>query len=325
MTTLSLLLQSVARQTDRLKAFFICVESSPTITKPSEKTMNQLDNFITSDFQARVVTVSPQVANEMLEKLNKKNRRFRIKYSRYLAEEINNGRWKLNGDAVRISKSGVLLDGQHRLGAILVANKEVEILLISGLDDNVFDTIDQGLVRTGGDILQLAGYSNCNHLASAARLAAIYTEHDWTPSLIKSIKISKPQILEYVAKHPELVDSVSFYKEHAKQLNLMGPPGITTAFHFVTGTIHKVKRDAFFEKLASGADLSENDPILTLRNRLISLKSSNQRSTTNHTLLIAFWVKAWNAFYLGKKLTPTGLRWTQTGRSEEGFPKLIEE
>ena len=57
--------------------------------------------------------ITPEMANQILEK-NHINRRLRIDDVNAYARDILNGNWKENSDPITISKSGNLLNGQHR-------------------------------------------------------------------------------------------------------------------------------------------------------------------------------------------------------------------
>ena len=57
--------------------------------------------------------------------------------------------------AIAFSESGRLLDGQHRLHAIVLANKPVTMLVAKNLNENTFSAIDCGVKRTIGDLTNL--------------------------------------------------------------------------------------------------------------------------------------------------------------------------
>ena len=56
-------------------------------------------------------------AREILEKYNNGNRPLKKDHVKNLASSLKNNEWMLNGEAIAFSKSGDLLDGQHRLTA----------------------------------------------------------------------------------------------------------------------------------------------------------------------------------------------------------------
>lgn len=91
--------------------------------------------------KAEVMTITPEKAKELL-KGNLTNRQISKSVVNLYANDMKSGNWKLGGQGISISKTGRLLDGQHRLSAIIVANVPVAMLVCTDVDDtNVnFDT-----------------------------------------------------------------------------------------------------------------------------------------------------------------------------------------
>jgi len=80
------------------------------------------------------------------------------------------GEWLYNGEAIKFDRDGRLVDGQHRLEAVVKANKPIAFLVIRGLDPEVFKTIDTGKKRSAGDVLAIKGVKNPNAVGAAMRL-----------------------------------------------------------------------------------------------------------------------------------------------------------
>jgi hypothetical protein len=68
-----------------------------------------------------------------------------------------NGNWVLTHQGIAISKSGKLIDGQHRLAAVVKANVPVEMMVFSGLDDESIFAIDQSRPRSKFDAIKIGG------------------------------------------------------------------------------------------------------------------------------------------------------------------------
>lgn len=69
---------------------------------------------------AKVETITPDIAKTMLGE-NVNNRRISHDNVNMFAREMRNGEWRFNGEAIKFSKDGRLLDGQHRLLAVIAA------------------------------------------------------------------------------------------------------------------------------------------------------------------------------------------------------------
>lgn len=114
----------------------------------------------------RVQTITPETASRFLQ-MNTGNRRLRKNHVDRLAESMARGEWKMNGDAIRIGYDGKLVDGQHRLSACVKSGIPFESIVVSGIKNDVFDTIDKGMKRQVADSLYVQGEVNTPMLAGA--------------------------------------------------------------------------------------------------------------------------------------------------------------
>ena len=208
-------------------------------------------------------------------------------YVQKLAEAMLRGEWELNGDSVRVGISGRLLDGQHRCAAVVASGVTIQVILVTGLDDGVFTTIDRGMGRTAADSLSLAGELHCSRLAAMTRLLYIYrmTGNPFTGG--SSNQPTTKQLMDLLEAEPSLRDSVRYCAsakwsaKHVTSSNL----GFC---HFLF-----TKKDAgcareFFEKLESGIGLDAGDPVLHLRNRISDSRSLKDRLTNTYRLALIF-------------------------------------
>lgn len=113
--------------------------------------------------------VTPDIAREWL-KVNKINRKIRHAMVKYLADQIRAGRWEKIGDGIDFHYDGTLLNGQHRLLAILLANMAVELLVVPGLTDDAYLVRDRGNTKSASDVLRMPA----NLLADASLCFRIY-------------------------------------------------------------------------------------------------------------------------------------------------------
>jgi hypothetical protein len=120
------------------------------------KAFSALD--LTSPSLARV-PVDSETARKMLER-NIKNRRVRRNAVEYIKDQIVNGEWREDHpQPIVFSKSGRIIDGQHRLYAIAeldISNNEALIIRVeTGADDGVREYIDTGVPRSLDDRVEL--------------------------------------------------------------------------------------------------------------------------------------------------------------------------
>lgn len=115
--------------------------------------------------KAEVITITPELASNML-MMNKTNRSINKDRVLFYKKIIEKGDWMLNGESIKFSINGDLIDGQHRLNAIISAKRPIETLVISGLDHDAFKTIDTGKTRSAGDTFRVEGVKNGVQIAA---------------------------------------------------------------------------------------------------------------------------------------------------------------
>lgn len=97
-----------------------------------------------------VELVTPSIASEIL-KNNNGNRNIRRSVVEHYAKEMKNGSWQLTHQGVAISVDGELLDGQHRLSAVVKSGVSVKMLVTRGCEREQFRMMDVGLSRNAED------------------------------------------------------------------------------------------------------------------------------------------------------------------------------
>jgi hypothetical protein len=116
------------------------------------------------------VLVTPTLANEWLLKLNKRNRDINERHVSALVKEAQSGRWVFTPTPIVFSKSGMLLDGQHRLRMVKDSGLAQTFVVVVGVDDDVQDVIDTGRRRTAYQQLEIAGVVNSKKVASTLKV-----------------------------------------------------------------------------------------------------------------------------------------------------------
>jgi hypothetical protein len=127
----------------------------------------KISNYYHNPIETNVVLITPELAKKWLEN-NMGNRKLRSSWVDTLAMAIKNNEFMFTHQAIAFSQSGRLLDGQHRLKAIVLANKPVRMLVTTNLDEEIFSAIDCGIKRNISDLtnLQKGTADVCKTLAS---------------------------------------------------------------------------------------------------------------------------------------------------------------
>jgi hypothetical protein len=219
---------------------------------------------------------------------------------------MRKGEWEFNGDAIRINGSGKVVDGQHRLHAIIKADKAIQCLVVSGLKQSAFATIDCGKARSNGDALAIKGYRNANILAAA--LAMIYLDEQgeldshWNLSP-RHGQVSAKRTISLARKYP----SVQMSATAAQGWYMEGSPLVPSAMaflHYRFGQHSTDEADQFFQLVATGENLSRNHPILMLRKTLIRLRTmvGNKGAPLSRRVQVGLTIKAWRAWVAGTEI-----------------------
>lgn len=245
--------------------------------------------------------VSPEYAKEIL-KGNVKNRALNARRVNALAAAIKRGEWMMNGDAVRISKGGRLLDGQHRLSAVAQSGETVEMLIIRGLDDSVFDTIDTGgRARGASDILQLSGVKNASVVAAAARMIFLYklkgNPFHGTPEDAPTVT----QIKSFCEKNEGIESAASFIAGRSSVCKMI-PASVATFCLFAMREVNHESADEFMDSINSGEGLSRGDAALALRERLLNNMMTNKVKLSRY-YTAALVIKAFRRHMAGEKVS----------------------
>ncbi len=251
--------------------------------------------------------ITPKMAGEML-KGNTRNRAIYSVHVDRLAAAILNNEWKLNGDAIRFN-GDQLIDGQHRLHAIIKAGKPITTLVITDLNEDVFDTIDVGKVRTTANTLQAAGEKNSCQVAAGLR--ALKGIMMGAPDSIG--RVSNTEIMAGLAQHPDIRRSAA-YIHNKKTASILVRGGNMCALHYLFSKKDETLADLFFSSLDDGSGLMMHDPIYWLRQRLLQNRLSPAKISTGH--IAALTIKAWNSVRKSERVKQ--LRFTPS----ESFPKI---
>lgn len=273
--------------------------------------------FISDTIKSEVITVTPRLAKQLLEQ-NTGNRKVSgVNLERVKASMLRN-EWVLNGEAIKIAKNGRILDGQHRLQAAVDTDTTFPTLIVYGLDDIAQDTMDTGKRRTLADVLQIAGYKNTTNLASVIQ-SIIRSErhsirHATTNSATK-YPVTNRQAIDRLEREPSLEELPGIVRGTTKYGMTVRVAGL---LFYMFSKIDAEDAQDFFDKFESGAGLERGNPILALRNQLLTMKQE-ARGAVNPSYMAALIIKAWNKYRDGENAHM--LKFRIGGANPERFPE----
>jgi hypothetical protein len=258
---------------------------------------------------ARVQMITPEMAEGMLSG-KAPNRHVSAGVIHKYARDMAAGQWHLNGQTIKISSTGRLLDGQHRLEAAKKAKRAFPSIVVEGLPDESFSSLDIGRRRSVADILRERGESHTIILASSLRwLWMIRNE----VVLAANSSPTNGELLRLLDENPGIRLSL----RHVSAIREIMGSGIAAALHFTFAERDPLQADEFFSRLMDGVQLADTSPIYHLRERLIRTRASH-RVRLAEAERVALAIKAWNAFRLGRPMQL--LVWRNRGPMREALP-----
>lgn len=247
-----------------------------------------------------VVFVTPDIAEEMLAR-NTANRRVRRAKVDKLARDMESGEFTENGASVCVAADGTLLDGQHRLMAIVQSGVGVWLLVVSNLAMASQDTMDDLAARTLADTFGFHSIANAHTAAAVVRRALMW--QNGAKFNAGGKEPTKSEALEAWRTDSTLAIAVDAAVA-AKSGQKLIPPSIAGLAYWVFFQIDADDCVTFMEKLVKGLDLySEGDPIYIVRNQI--KKRTEDAGRVPESEFLAWVIKAWNHFRTEKTLAPT--------------------
>lgn len=254
--------------------------------------------------------ITPDIATKMLER-NTENRPLSQRHVATLAAEMKAGRWQFNGDTICFSGDR-LIDGQHRLWAVMESGVPIDAIVVEGLDDNCFMTKDVGKRRSTNDMLHNAGYRGAVGLASAAGLLFRY----FNGTMMLKNPVSNGEIIDTIEQHPAIEDIV-----RAIPKRTLVSKAVLAVFRYLTGKADDSASEVFIEKMLTGVGIVKSEPVGVLHGYFINRRERGHRIMGPPSDL-AICIKAWNATRTGRKIEQLHFRTAEQYPQVDGLKTL---
>jgi hypothetical protein len=277
------------------------VERKISASMPVKDQISALESLIKNPpTNTRVIEFSPALAEFILTKLNIGNRGYKPGKIKRYAEDMQAHKWGLTGDTIKFGRNGHLRDGQNRLRAVVRGGVPFTSHVAFGIDPELFDRMDIGKNRTGGDVFKIAGISYSNHVAAAVRWLLILTGEKKTD---RGAQFSNEVLLN---AYREKFDSDQLEKSIQSALKVKRttahPVGPLAALHYLFAQSNEKKANAFYEEWATGRAKRVRAPSKFLQTTLQAMAAQNN-GRMHETMRNALIIKAWNAFVEGRSVT----------------------
>jgi hypothetical protein len=216
-----------------------------------------------------IETITPANAAEYI-KRNTINRPLRERHVNKLASEMTAGRWLTTHQGIAFDEHGNVLDGQHRLYAIVKSKRPAKMMVTRGLQSKVngtanlftMDVIDCGRMRSTADQLSLThGLANAGAITSAMRAIA--------QACTDQVCIASPTVGQVVQMLPLFGDAAADVLT-----TVSGNRQVRNAASLATLTLaYKVDTHVALEfalALATGENIKRGDPVYAVREALLN-------------------------------------------------------
>jgi len=283
-------------------------------------------------FRVEIVEMTPERAERLLD-MNTRNRSVKINREKNYAGQMKNGQWLVDGNPIRVDRDGVLLDGQHRLYAIVESGTTQTVVLITGLEPQAMNSIDTGVSRTLGDLLKLS-VPDMKHEAKLGALSRVLLIRSLGEPLATSFatsaaalaqdsRVTNATIIDYYSRQRIVIDRLFKLGEAVRRArpNWRGfSARMVSVVRAELEAIDFEDAEFFFDRIKDGAGLEANHPIMALiryGDRTAVARDTNPSSAIWAAMLI----KAWNAYREGRPVHNLSFR--AGGASPEAFPVAV--
>jgi hypothetical protein len=215
---------------------------------------------------------------------------------------MTEGRWLFDGAPIRFDNQDTLLDGQHRLSAVIASGKTFDFLTIRGLDPETFKVMDTGKMRGGSDTFSIEGVPNATTTAATCSFILAYKATQEGKG-IKAYKVSNFRSLEFYREYPGLDEAVRKGIKLYSLSHKLLPASWIIGYEFLMSEVNVNKASKFWNEVCTGIGLEEGSPTLQLRDALLNDKAKSYlHAKMSKPMKQALIIKAWNLYMQDKKV-----------------------
>jgi hypothetical protein len=214
--------------------------------------------------------ITPDFAEYVLETKNSKNRSMKPANLRRLVTAIDNGEWIITNQGIAFDKEGNLLDGQHRLLAIVKTGKTLPIMVARNMDPKIFNCVDTGTARTAADGLYIQGCSASKHLAAGIKVYLLYKRFprgSWTFAAVPTHSEILQEYKDNQEVYDEITNQMGVYHRKFHFFNLS--VGIPMYKLISEKNYSEEILSEFWTQFSEGTNLNIDNPILSFRNQMM--------------------------------------------------------
>lgn len=225
------------------------------------------------------------------------------------------GEWPFTGDPARFNTLGEMIDGQHRLMAIIRSGIAQWMIVVRGLEPETFVVLDTGRARSFTDALRSMGVANVSIVAGISR-RMFY----WRRGLYGVANVARIPNAPYVGVPASATMLLDVFEEFRHEISVASRRGnafkqhgfaVKTAAPAVVGFVYLTlsridleRCERFFHELQFGpSQVGPEYPIFVLRERLKKRIPDHVAAAPDWTW-IHFFFYVWNKWCAGETTGP---------------------
>lgn len=233
---------------------------------------------------AHLYDVNPELAITWLEQ-NKRNRDLRDSTVQKYAADMKSGRWKVVGDAIQFDTSGSIINGQHRLWAVVESGQTVKLLVMFNCDPEAINVMDDHLKRSLKDVAKIrkpGAVIGSTHTAIANMLIQTSIAATLVDRRAALSRVSRQAQLETLDRH---MDAIMFTVHECIKTRRVRSLTVTSVLTVLTRAYYTQQHDDlrhFGKVLLNGITEQERDrAVILLRNMLLQSAAAGTRPTAD--------------------------------------------
>lgn len=268
--------------------------------------------MLKSKLTVQIVTVTPAMAKKWLDELSERQRKVSPAKWRKWAAFMRVDEWMLSNDAIIFDWNGLLINGQHRLIAVVETGKAQDFIVGRGWNPDTFIIMDRQNTRR---TQQFVRGKHSNTLAGAGYYVTLYLRGEYPRPYGANVEpVESLSNIEDKEIGPQIQRAVNAIHDADMPKSKIGKLGFLSFLYWYY--VNRAKCDEgsvaeFFVGLGTGVGLRSGDPALAMRNRVLTTAGK-----LPSRLFEALAIKAIKLHLRGKKMR--ACRWLES----ESFPAL---
>lgn len=279
------------------------------------------------DLNTRVIAIDAETATRFLSherpaQIGERgtNRKAGLGAIREYAAAMLRGEWVLTHQGIAFNEQGELVDGGHRMRAVILAAEtdptiEVPMLVSFNVPPTAMGAMDIGKRRVPADFLSMEGEDHASYLGGIIRMGYCYEYVPWDHSESwKRFRMTPKMQLNYLEENPGLRDAAA----QTFQLKRLFKPSASGGFLYLVSKLRPdVNVDQFVKDLRDGENLKRGQSVLTLRELMLNSKASLRQFQAAEEM--ALLIKAFNRWLTGEPSQILAFRVT------DRYPRIFTE